>query len=124
MATAGSPARARKVVSGYGDGGFRISGERIEGSVIVFPERFLPWSVGSAAAIDKDALAPLLEAADRIDILLLGCGAGPPDFDPALRSLLRERGIALDAMDTGAACRTYNILLTESRAVAAALIAV
>lgn len=124
MAPASSEGRQRKVVNGYGDGGFRISGDRIEGSVIVFPERFVAWPVASAAAIDAAALAPLIEAAGQIDILLLGCGDGPPVFDPALRGLLREHGIALDAMDTGAACRTYNILLTESRAVAAALIAV
>jgi uncharacterized protein len=93
MAAASEP-RQRKVINGYGDGGFRIAGERVEGSVIVFPQRFM------------------------------GCGSGAPVFDAALRDLLREHRISVDAMDTGAACRTYNILLTESRAIAAALIAV
>ena len=116
--------RARKVINGYGDGGFRIAGERVEGSVIVFPERFIPWAVTDAASLRAADLQPLIEAAGAIDILLLGCGKGPPVFDSELRELLRRHRIAVDAMDTGAACRTYNILLTESRAIAAALIAV
>ena len=120
----GSEQRARKVINGYGDGGFRIAGERVEGSIIVFPERFMPWPVTDAGRLQADDLQPLIDAAGRIDILLLGCGAGAPAVDPALRSLLREHGILVDVMDTGAACRTFNILLTESRAIAAALIAV
>lgn len=120
----GGETRPRKVVNGYGDGGFRIAGERIEGSVIVFPERFLAWPVTSLAALDRPSLDPVIAAADRVDILLLGCGDAVPIVPEALRAVLRESGITLDAMSTGAACRTYNILLTESRAVAAALIAV
>ncbi|MDA0220516.1 MAG: Mth938-like domain-containing protein [Proteobacteria bacterium] len=120
----GSEQRARKVINGYGDGGFRIAGERVEGSIIVFPERFMPWPVADAGRLQADDLQPLIEAAGQIDILLLGCGAGAPAVDPALRGLLREHGILVDVMDTGAACRTFNILLTESRAIAAALIAV
>lgn len=123
MATGGET-RPRKVVNGYGDGGFRIAGERVEGSVIVFPERFLAWPVASLASIDRASLEPVLAAADRVDILLLGCGDAVPTVPQPLRIALRERGITLDAMSTGAACRTYNILLAESRAVAAALIAV
>lgn len=120
----GSEQRARKVINGYGDGGFRIAGERVEGSIIVFPERFLAWPVTDARRLHADDLQPLIEAAGKIDILLLGCGEGAPAVDPALRALLREHGILVDVMDTGAACRTFNILLTESRAIAAALIAV
>ena len=120
----GSEQRARKVINGYGDGGFRIAGERVEGSIIVFPERFMPWPVADAGRLQADDLQPLIEAAGQIDILLLGCGAGTPAVDPTLRGLLREHGILVDVMDTGAACRTFNILLTESRPIAAALIAV
>ena len=122
--SAASAQRSRKVINGYGDGGFRIAGERVEGSIIVFPERFLPWPVTDARSLRAEDLQPLIEAAGDIDILLLGCGVGPPAFDPALRELLRSHRVVVDAMDTGAACRTYNILLTESRAVAAALIAI
>jgi uncharacterized protein len=123
MAAASEP-RQRKVINGYGDGGFRIAGERVEGSVIVFPQRFMAWPVADAASLQAHDLAPLIASAGEIDILLLGCGSGAPVFDAALRDLLREHRISVDAMDTGAACRTYNILLTESRAIAAALIAV
>jgi len=123
MAVGGEP-RLRKVVNGYGDGGFRIAGERVEGSVIVFPERFLSWPVDTMAALDLASLAPVVAAADKVDILLLGSGDTAPAVSSDLRAALRDLGIAVDAMSTGAACRTYNILLTESRAVAAALIAV
>jgi len=123
MSAAGAQ-RSRKVINGYGDGGFRIAGERVEGSIIVFPERFLHWPVTDAGSLQAADFQPLIEAAGEIDILLLGCGEGPPVFDPALRELLRGHKIVVDAMDTGAACRTFNILLTESRAVAAALIAI
>ncbi|MDA0951797.1 MAG: Mth938-like domain-containing protein, partial [Proteobacteria bacterium] len=81
----GSEQRARKVINGYGDGGFRIAGERVEGSIIVFPERFMPWPVADAGRLQADDLQPLIEAAGQIDILLLGCGAGAPAVDPALR---------------------------------------
>lgn len=120
----GGETRPRKVVNGYGDLGFRIAGERVEGSVIVFPERFVAWPVTSLAALDRASLEPVIAAADRVDILLLGCGDAVPMVPEALRAALRQSGITLDAMSTGAACRTYNILLAESRAVAAALIAV
>ena len=116
--------RQRKVINGYGDGGFRIAGERVEGSVIVFPQRFLSWPVAEAASLRAEDFAPLIAAAGEIDILLLGCGRETPALDASLRELLRGHRIVVDAMDTGAACRTYNILLTESRAIAAALIAV
>lgn len=116
--------QGRKVINGYGDGGFRIAGERVEGSVIVFPERFAAWPVSSLGEVNAESLRTVTEAARRVDVLLLGCGKAPPLIESALREAMRGHGIAIDAMDTGAACRTFNILLTESRAVAAALIAV
>jgi uncharacterized protein len=121
--TADAP-RGRKVINGYGDGGFRLAGERVEGSVIVFPDRFVAWPVSGLSGVTAESLADVIAASHEVDVLLLGCGREPPLIEPGLRSILRGHGIALDAMDTGAACRTFNILLTESRAVAAALIAV
>ncbi len=116
--------RGRKVVSGYGDGGFRIAGERIDGSVLLFPERFLPWSVSSLADLTPGDFQEVVAAAGQIDILLLGCGDVPPIIAQDVRDALRVHNIVIDAMGTGAACRTFNILLGESRAVAAALIAI
>ena len=59
-----------------------------------------------------------------VDLLLLGCGAAMRPVAPALRAALRKAGIAVEPMDTGAACRTFNVLLAEGRRVAAALVAV
>lgn len=114
----------RQVIEAYGDGGFVIAGTRYAGSVIVLPEQTLVWAITNAAEVTEVTLAPLFAAPFRAEILVFGCGAR---FSPALavlRSIFKARGIALEWMDTGAACRTFNVLLAEGRPVAAALIAV
>ena len=103
---------------------FRIAGRVHEGSVLVFPERTLSWPVREAAAVTSESLADVTAAGAAVDILVVGCGR---DFQPlpaGLREGLKAAGVALEWMDTGAASRTFNVLLTEDRAVAAALIAV
>jgi uncharacterized protein len=114
----------RQIIGGYGGGGFRVAGIAHRGSVLVFPERTLPWPVSTVEALGADDFAEIRAAADRIDVLLLGTGAKPATLDAALRADLRAVGIVVEIMDTGAACRTFNVLLTEARQVAAALIAV
>jgi uncharacterized protein len=109
-----------QVIQGYGDGLFRIAGEAHRGSVIVFAERTVAWS----GEISEAGLAEAFATADEIDLLLLGCGVRTQAVAPELRTALRRGGIAVEAMDTGAACRTFNVLLAEGRRVAAALIAV
>ena len=117
-------APGRKLISGYGDGGFRLGDERVEGSVLLFPERVLAWSVSNADEITPDKLAPVISAADQVDILLLGLGERPGMLPITLRKALSEQGIVAEIMPTGAACRTFNVLVAEDRPVAAALIAV
>ncbi len=114
----------KQLITGYGNGGFKISGQRHDGPVLVFPNRTLAWAVTTLADVSMDSLAPVLAAAEPVQILILGCGRGflPPDFD--LQERLLAAGIALEWMDTGAACRTYNVLLLDGRDVAAALLAV
>ncbi len=69
-------------------------------------------------------MSAVIAAAETTDILLLGCGARIEMVPKALREMMKERaGIVIDAMDTGAAARTYNVLMAEERRVAAALIA-
>jgi len=114
----------RQVINAYGDGGFTISGTRWQGSVLVFPTRTLAWEPTSLAELDEESLRPVMEAEDRPELLLLGCGPAMAPVPAALRMALRSVGIKLEIMDTGAACRTYTILLPEDRSVAAALIAV
>lgn len=114
----------RQIVESYGEGRFRVSGTQHQGSILVLPERTLAWPVTAFAEITLATLEPLLAAEPRPELLLLGCGSRLALLPSALRSGLRARGLGVEAMDTGAACRTYNVLLAEGRAVAAALIAV
>ena len=113
----------RQLIQAHREGGFTIAGVRHEGSVLVLPDRTLPWAVRELSALTMESLAPITAAAPSIDILVLGSGTrfGQPRSD--LRHALRAHGIVTEAMDTRAACRTFNVLLAEDRRVAAALIA-
>lgn len=113
----------RQVIESYGEGRFRISGEPYGGSVLVFPERTLAWPVTDMSDLSLDALSGVLGAEPAVEVLIVGCGERLVPLPVHLRQPLREKGIGVDVMDTGAACRTFNILLAESRRVAAALIA-
>ncbi len=115
----------RQLIESYGDGRFKVSGALHQGSILVHPEETLSWSAADMAGVTLDSLAPLLPAAGRsIEVLLLGCGPSLVPVPKDLRQGLKAHGIVIEPMDTGAACRTYNVLLLEERAVAAALIAV
>lgn len=114
----------RQLIQFYGNGGFRISGQAYQGSVLVFADVTRAWPLSGVAEIDPEALAPVLERRGALDLLILGSGAALVQPAAAVARSLRAAGIAIEVMDTGAACRTYNVLLTEDRRVAAALIAV
>ena len=112
----------RQVIESYGDEGFRINGERYRGPVIVWPEGVAPWAVSDIATAATDTLDALFAAEPPIEILLIGSGADFELAPPALRTALSQRRVAVESMDTGAACRTYNVLMAEDRRVAAALL--
>ena len=116
----------RQIIESYGDGRFRVSGALFEQSILVFPERTLPWAPVAASEITLEALDEIAKAgaAGTVDVLLIGCGARMEMMPAELRRALRAAGIVIEPMDTGAACRTYNVLMSEGRRVAAALIAV
>ncbi len=114
----------RQVINAYGGGGFRVADRPLRGSLFVFPDHTLAWTRSDSSDLTIGDLAPVLEAEPKVEILLLGCGRDFVDEPGGLRKALRERGIALEWMATGAACGTFNILLAEERRVAAALIAV
>ncbi len=107
-----------QVIERYAASGFRISGTIYRGPVLVFPDRTIDWA---DAAVTIDSLAPVFEHGG-VELLLLGLGRRMAPVAAALRAALKARGIAVEAMDTGAACRTYNVLLAEDRRVAAALL--
>lgn len=121
MAQAESP--RVQIIDAYGNGGFRVSGEIHRGSIIVLPDRVLPWTVADFTGLTVESLQPVI-ISSAVEIVLLGCGPRFVMVPEALRRAVSAAGISLDAMDTGAACRTYNVLRAEERRVAAALIAV
>ena len=112
------------VVTGYGNGGFKVAGARYEGSLLILGEALHLWPVTDAADITLDTLEPLIEDAQGLDLILFGTGASMKRLPADVEAALRARGLALECMDTGAACRTYSFLATEGRRVAGALIAV
>jgi uncharacterized protein len=84
----------------------------------------LPWPLDDIANLSLEDLGPIRDASEPVGVLLLGCGNVGALIAPKLRAEVREWGVVIEAMDTGAACRTYNVLLSEDRDVAAALIAI
>jgi len=113
-------AEGRKVFSGYGPGYVAVNGERHERSLIVLPDRVLDWEVARFDELTESALSSL--AALSLEILILGTGARFRLLPALATRALRNAGTAVEVMDTQAACRTYNILLSEDRRVGAAVL--
>ncbi len=111
-----------QVIQSYGNGRFRISNVVHPAAVLVMPKLTLPWPVAAMNQASFASLAPLFAEGRRCEILLFGAGPRALPVASDLRHALREMGVVADAMDTGAACRTYNVLLAEGRLVAAALL--
>lgn len=112
----------RQLITGYGQGGFVINGMRHDGSILLFEDHVESWLALRMADVEPDIIGRI--AAHPVDLLLIGAGSFAAVLDPAMRVAFKTRGIGVEVMDTGAACRTYNVLLSEERRVAAALIAV
>lgn len=104
-------------VDGYGPGFFRIGGNLVEGAVIAGPTGTAGWG----GLDDGDALAAL---AGKVDVLFIGTGAETAHIPPALRRRLEEAGMGVETMSSPAACRSYNVLLSEGRRVALAVLPV
>ena len=115
---------ARQLIQSYGADGFTIAGRRHDGAVLVFLDRTLPWPVAAIGELAEADLAAVLGADPPVEILLIGCGEKAEPVAPDLRARMRRAGIVIEATDTGAACRTFNVLLIENRRVGAALIPV
>ena len=111
-------------IDGYGNGGFRFASMSHRGSLLCLPSGMHAWDAKAPGEITLENLAPVFDVADKIDVLLVGLGTDVTGFDKTIRQALRERNIIVEAVATGGAVRTYNILLSENRAVGAALIAV
>jgi uncharacterized protein len=114
----------RAPIDAYGAGGFRFAGMSHRGSLLCLPDGIHDWPVMRAEESDRESLNRIFSQADRIDVLIIGTGAGLMPLPRPLKAELSAARIVAEPMSTGAAVRTYNVLLAEERAVAAALIAV
>ena len=106
-----------KPVDGYGPGFFRVGGQVFQGPIGVFPAGILPWG-------GYDDTETLLAQAESIDVIFVGTGADIAHVPAAFRTALEDAGVGVEAMASPAACRTYNVLLSEGRRVALALLPV
>lgn len=113
----------RQIIQRYGADGFKVSGKIHDGAIVVFTDGTRDWdAVESFSTLSLESFDIIIEQAREIDVILLGTGAKSQFFPPKLRQALKDKGLSVEAMDTGAACRTYNVLMAEGRRVAAALL--
>ena len=128
MDRSGSPGAGfvpgRHLLDAYGRGGFRFGGMSHRGSIIALPSGVRAWAVASSGELRPDSFDPVFAEEPRLEFLILGLGLDIAVVPAAIRARFRDAEIGLDAMSTGAAARTYNVLVAENRHVGAALIAV
>ena len=111
-------------IDAYGDGGFRFGGMSHRGSLLCFSDGIWAWPVGDPSQLNERTLAAVFDRAQTLDFFLIGAGRDPWPLPESLRKQFRDLSLSVDTMPTGAAVRTYNILLAENRRVGAGLIAV
>lgn len=110
----------QKIMQSYAGGAFKVSGETYAHSIFLAPHHVMEWVHGIPLSVgDFD---PLMDILDTIDVVLVGTGAQTVFLQPDVKKALREKGLHVECMDTGAACRTYNVLMAEGRRVMAALV--
>jgi uncharacterized protein len=112
--------RGTNLIRAYAPGEIRIGERAIAMNCIVTADRLLEWPVQSLATMTPADLEPLI--ALQPEIVILGSGSTQQFPDASLLGAILSRGIGCEVMNTGAACRTYNVLVSEDRRVAAALI--
>ncbi|RDV01091.1 Mth938-like domain-containing protein [Undibacter mobilis] len=115
-------------IDAYGNGGFRFGGHSggmsHRGSLICFPDGMWAWPVASFMDVTAETLAQVFARGATLDVFLIGAGRDPALLPSALREMFHDHSISVDVMTTGAAVRTYNVLLAENRRAGAGLIAV
>lgn len=108
------------LISGYGAGFVTINRVRYESSVLVTPASVSEWPVADFDTLMAAHFEPVL--ALRPEVVILGTGRAIRFPATPLARALAEAGVGLEVMDSGAACRTYNILAAEGRKVVAAIL--
>jgi uncharacterized protein len=111
-------------LSDYGDGGFRFAGMSHQGSLLLLPSGIYAWDISEFSTLKPEDFQLVFLESSRIEFLLLGCGSQLLLPNAEIRAAFDTHDIGLETMDTGAAVRTYNVLLAEGRNIAAGLIAV
>ena len=114
----------RAPIDSYGTGGFRFAGMSHRGSLLLLPSGIYGWEMEAGDPLTVDAFARVLDEAEDLDVILVGTGLDIRPLPAPLKTAFRDSNLSSDPMSTGAAIRTYNIMLAEERRVAAALIAV
>jgi uncharacterized protein len=114
----------RPPIDAYGNGGFRFADMSHRGSILCLPSGVHGWDVTEDAPLSIEQFRRVLDETGDIEFLLVGTGSSIRPLPADLKAALRAANVSSDPMSTGAAVRTYNVMLAESRAVAAALIAV
>ena len=112
------------LIDAYGNGGFRFAGMSHRGSLLCLPDGVWAWPLKDATEVSAAALELVFARGEVLDVFLIGAGRDPWPIPERLRERFRALGVSVDAMPTGPAVRTYNILLAENRRVGAGLIAV
>jgi uncharacterized protein len=112
------------LIDAHGGGGFRFAGLSHRGSLLCLPDGIWPWLVDAPDALSETSLALVFARLRDLDFFILGTGASSFGVPEPIRQKFREARVSLDAMTTGPAVRTYNVMLMEGRRVGAGLIAI
>jgi uncharacterized protein len=112
------------LIDAHGGGGFRFAGLSHRGSLLCLPDGIWAWPVTEPAQASEETLARVFAQAGELDFFVFGTGAAPWIMPEALRARFRAAQVSPDTMTTGAAVRTYNVMLMENRRVGAGLIAI
>ena len=114
----------QSLIDAHGGGGFRFAGLSHRGSLLCLPDGIWAWPVTEPAQASEETLARVFAQTGELDFFVFGTGAAPWIMPEPLRARFRAAHITLDTMTTGAAVRTYNVMLMENRRVGAGLIAI
>jgi uncharacterized protein len=109
-------------IDAYGSGEFRFAGMSHRGGLLALPSGVYDWAANPAAGLAPEDFERVTAEKGDIDVLVIGTGATLAALPRPVRAHLADQAIAYELMDTGAALRTYNVLLAEGRRVAGAFL--
>jgi uncharacterized protein len=112
------------LIDAHGGGGFRFADMSHRGSLLCLPDGIWAWPIATPSALSGEMLSRVFAQADQMDFFIFGAGDVPWIMPERLRMRFRDARVSVDAMMTGPAVRTYNVMLMEGRRVGAGLIAI